>query len=119
MRAARPLALVSLALSACLTTPQREVEYDATAIPSAQRTLATGGWTVTLTRADLAFGPAYFCAAAPGSSKAMPTPPYDLTAVKDQDGDGKISAYDYVNTQMRTFGDYQGDGECPTRAPVR
>jgi hypothetical protein len=48
---------------------------------------------------------------------AMPSPPYDLTAVKDQDGDGKITAFDYVNTQMRTFGDYQGDGECPTRAP--
>lgn len=49
---------------------------------------------------------------------AMPSPPYDLSAVKDQDGDGKITAYDYVNTQMRTFGDYQGDGECPTRSPL-
>lgn len=49
---------------------------------------------------------------------ALPQPPYDLTAVKDQDGDGKISVYDYVDTQLRTFGDYQGDGECPTRAPV-
>jgi hypothetical protein len=48
---------------------------------------------------------------------ALPQPPYDLTAVKDQDGDGKISVYDYVNTQLRTFGDYQGDGECPTRGP--
>lgn len=47
---------------------------------------------------------------------ALPQPPYDLTAVKDQDGDGKLSVYDYVNTQLRTFGDYQGDGECPTRA---
>lgn len=47
---------------------------------------------------------------------ALPQPPYDLTAIKDQDGDGKISVFDYVNTQMRTFGDYQGDGECPTRA---
>lgn len=47
---------------------------------------------------------------------ALPQPPYDLTAVKDQDGDGKISVFDYVSTQMRTFGDYQGDGECPTRA---
>ena len=47
---------------------------------------------------------------------ALPQPPYDLTAVKDQDGDGRISVYDYVNTQMRTFGDYQGDGDCPTRA---
>jgi hypothetical protein len=51
-------------------------------------------------------------------AKAMPSPPYDLSAVKDQDGDGKITVYDYVNTQMRTFGDYQGDGECPTRAPL-
>ena len=48
---------------------------------------------------------------------ALPQPPYDLTAIKDQDGDGKISVFDYVNTQMRTFGDYQGDGECPTRTP--
>lgn len=48
---------------------------------------------------------------------ALPQPPYDLTAVKDQDGDGKVTVFDYVNTQMRTFGDYQGDGECPTRAP--
>lgn len=50
---------------------------------------------------------------------AMPSPPYDLTAVKDQDGDGKLTVYDYVNTQMRTFGDYQGDGECPTRTPLK
>ncbi len=49
---------------------------------------------------------------------AMPSPPYDLTSVKDQDGDGKITAYDYVNTQMRTFADFQGDGECPTRAAL-
>lgn len=48
---------------------------------------------------------------------ALPQPPYDLTAVRDQDGDGKLSVFDYVNSQMRTFGDYQGDGECPTRAP--
>lgn len=47
---------------------------------------------------------------------ALPQPPYDLAAVKDQDGNGKLSVYDYVNTQMRTFGDYQGDGECPTRS---
>lgn len=50
------------------------------------------------------------------ASTALPQPPYDLTAVKDQDGDGKITVYDYVDTQIRTIGDYQGDGECPTRA---
>lgn len=51
-------------------------------------------------------------------ARALPTPPYDLATVRDQDGDGKITVYDYVATQMRTFGDYQGDGECPTRAPL-
>ncbi len=50
---------------------------------------------------------------------ALPQPPYDLTSVTDQDMDGKITVYDYVDTQLRTFGDYQGDGECPTRASLR
>jgi hypothetical protein len=49
--------------------------------------------------------------------KALPQPPYDLTGVKDEDRSGRLSVYDYVFSQMRTFGDYQGDGECPTRAP--
>jgi hypothetical protein len=49
--------------------------------------------------------------------KALPQPPYDLTGVRDEDASGRLSVYDYVASQMRTFGDYQGDGECPTRAP--
>lgn len=49
--------------------------------------------------------------------KALPQPPYDLTGVKDEDRSGRLSVYDYVFSQMRTFGDFQGDGECPTRAP--
>ncbi|MBX3189577.1 MAG: hypothetical protein KF819_21305 [Labilithrix sp.] len=52
------------------------------------------------------------------AATALPSPPYDLTGVKDEDGDGKISVFDYVSSQMRTFGDFQGDGECPTRAPA-
>lgn len=51
--------------------------------------------------------------------KALPQPPYDLTGVRDEDGNGKLSVYDFVLGQMRTFGDYQGDGECPTRATLR
>ncbi|MBK8215587.1 MAG: hypothetical protein IPK71_17790 [Myxococcales bacterium] len=47
-----------------------------------------------------------------------PNGPYDLTAVKDQDGDGKITVFDYVDSQARTLGDFQGDGECPTRSPA-
>lgn len=49
---------------------------------------------------------------------AMPSPPYDLTGVTDQDGDGTLSVYDFVATEMRTLGDYQGDGECPTRTSL-
>jgi hypothetical protein len=51
--------------------------------------------------------------------KALPQPPYDLTGVRDEDGSGKLSVYDFVLGQMHTFGDYQGDGECPTRATLR
>lgn len=50
---------------------------------------------------------------------AMPSPPYDFTGVTDQDGDGRLSVYDFVASAMRTFGDYQGDGECPTRTPLQ
>lgn len=50
---------------------------------------------------------------------ALPSPPYDLNAARDEDGDGKITVYDYVSSQMRTFGDFQGDGECPTRTPAK
>lgn len=50
---------------------------------------------------------------------AMPSPPYDLTGVTDQDGDGRLSVYDFVATEMKTLGDYQGDGECPTRTSLQ
>lgn len=51
--------------------------------------------------------------------KALPQPPYDLTSVRDEDGSGKLSVYDFVLGQMHTFGDFQGDGECPTRATLK
>lgn len=47
-----------------------------------------------------------------------PNGPYELTGVKDRDGDGKITTYDYVDSQVRTLGDFQGDGECPTRTAL-
>lgn len=52
------------------------------------------------------------------AATALPTPPYDLGGVSDQDGDGFISVFDYVSSQLRTVGDFQGDGECPSRAPL-
>ena len=47
---------------------------------------------------------------------ALPQPPYDLTGVTDADNSGKLSVYDFVFAEMQTFGHYQGDGECGTRA---
>jgi hypothetical protein len=47
-----------------------------------------------------------------------PAGPYELAGVEDQDGDGSITVYDYVVSQAKTLGDFQGDGECPTRAPA-
>ena len=47
-----------------------------------------------------------------------PTGPYDLAGDEDQDADGKLTVYDYVASQMRTLGDFQGDGECPTRTKL-
>lgn len=49
---------------------------------------------------------------------AMPQPPYDLTGARDVDGNGKLSVYDVVFGEMQTFGHFQGDGDCPTRATL-
>jgi hypothetical protein len=29
-----------------------------------------------------------------------------------------VTAYDYLEAQARTLGDFQGEGECPTRDPL-
>ena len=47
------------------------------------------------------------------AANVFPSPPYSLG------GAGTINtALDYVIAQARTLGDYQGDGECPTRATL-
>ncbi len=85
MKAARVLGLSTLVISSCLTTPQSEVDYEAMAIPSARHTLVLGGWAITLNRAELAFGPAYFCASASGSSTLCGTAAAELIAVAKVD----------------------------------
>jgi hypothetical protein len=60
--------LVGFGGAACLESPQGRLEYSAIAVSTGQRTIDVGGWTVTLDRAELAFGPAYFCAARSGSA---------------------------------------------------
>ena len=52
------------------------------------------------------------------ASNVFPSGTYNLAGITDQDGDGSLTAFDYVETQVRTLGDYQGDGECPTRTKL-
>lgn len=68
-------------LVACLASGQSRIEYPAVIVPSGARTTTVGGWTITLSRAELAFGPAYFCAAASGSSTLCATAIAEVTSV--------------------------------------
>ena len=109
-RALLPL-LLSVAAAACLDSPQELVSYEAIAVPSGSNARTNGNWTVSLTRADVALGPFYFCAAASGSSTlcessiaelrtvtvvdALATSPVALGRVDGFTGVIKSAAYDY------------------------
>jgi hypothetical protein len=81
MIACRFVPFLGVALVACLTSSQSEVEYGAEAIASSVDSITAGGWTVRLMRAELAFGPAYFCASASGSSSLCGTAIAELASV--------------------------------------
>ncbi|HRG97551.1 MAG TPA: hypothetical protein PLR99_14955 [Polyangiaceae bacterium] len=57
-----------LLFAGCIESPQTEVTYEAEARASLARTFEVGGVTVRLSRAELAFGPVYLCAASSGSA---------------------------------------------------
>ncbi|MGQ0504675.1 MAG: hypothetical protein ACT4TC_05090 [Myxococcaceae bacterium] len=61
-------ALVLLLLAGCGNTGQSELTYPVSARGEAPVSFAVGAWTVRLGKAQLAFGPAYFCATAAASS---------------------------------------------------
>ena len=46
------------------------------------------------------------------AADVFPSESYNLSGAV---GGPVNTAYDYVMAQARTLGDYQGDGECPTR----
>lgn len=58
----------ALALVGCIEASQEPVAYDAVVVTRAGGAGNPSGWVVTLSRADVALGPFYFCAAASGSS---------------------------------------------------
>jgi hypothetical protein len=65
----------------CIEASQEPVAYDAVAVTRGNGTLLIDGWTVTLSRADVALGPFYFCAAASGSSTLCASSISELTTV--------------------------------------
>ena len=61
--------MLALALAGCIAASQEPVAYDAVVVSQgAGGNHESNGWVITLSRADVALGPFYFCAAASGSS---------------------------------------------------
>lgn len=75
-----------LSAIACTEAPQEPVEYGAVAFVAAEQLGRAGRWSIRLTRADLVFGPAYFCAAASGSSTLCKSSMAELTSFAALDG---------------------------------
>lgn len=59
--------------ASCGSTGQRELTYPVFGQGEASAPFNAGGWEVTLTVAEVGFGPAYFCATAAASSDLCPT----------------------------------------------
>ena len=59
-------------IASCGTTGQRHVAYEAVATGTATTSRSFGAWQVSLTRADIAIGPIYFCAATSASMDLCP-----------------------------------------------
>lgn len=72
--------LAALALG-CTEVSQEAADYDAIALPDPEPVVTVGEWSVRLTRAEVAFGPAYFCAAASGSSTLCSSSIAEVTSV--------------------------------------
>lgn len=68
--------------SACATTPQELVAYDALVAPRLAPSFeGKNGWTVEVSRAELAVGPVYFCASEAGSANVCKTAQAEYAAV--------------------------------------
>jgi hypothetical protein len=84
-RSSLVLGLVAI-VAGCIESPQTIVDYQAIAINDGVSTVVSGEWIITLSRAELAFGPVYFCAAAAGSSSLCASSVAELTTITRIDG---------------------------------
>lgn len=72
---------LALAAPGCIEASQEPLDYEAVAVTRGNGTAVFGAWSVTLTRADVALGPFYFCAAAVGSSTLCESSVAEVTSV--------------------------------------
>lgn len=79
--APRLAALLALALAACGDTGPGAFELPLRARGGPSTTTTLSGWTVTLTRAELALGPIYLCATAAASADLCESAVAEFTAV--------------------------------------
>lgn len=82
----------TLALPGCIEASQEPLDYDAVAVATGAATAVSGAWTITLTRADVALGPFYFCAAASGSSTLCESSVAEVASVTVVDGLARAAA---------------------------
>jgi len=78
--------IVTVGLVACGDTGQSEVSYPAFALGVDAAPFDVGDWRVTLTEADIAIGPIYFCATAAASADLCPSATAELRVVAVVDG---------------------------------
>ncbi|MBX3189576.1 MAG: hypothetical protein KF819_21300 [Labilithrix sp.] len=133
----RPLLLFlsALPLAACIASPQEPVAYEAVATARGASTIEVDGWSVTVTRAEVALGPFYFCAASSGSSTlcaaaiaelrnvtvvdALDPSPASLGTVRGYSGAIRSAAYDFGISWFETQSAATPSPILPARRSMR
>jgi hypothetical protein len=87
------------AITGCSGTGQPAVDYPAFAVVSAPGAIAAGDFTVSLDEALVAFGPAYFCASATGSSTLCDAALAEIT---------ETTAIDALGPEVQPLGQVRG-----------
>lgn len=84
-RTALPI-LLAMALGGCADTGRTYATVELASVGAASPVLVDGSFTVTLTRADVAFGPAYLCATPTASSELCATAVLEVLQAHPIDG---------------------------------
>lgn len=127
--------VAAFAVAGCFSSPQHQASYEAVAVNVGASTGQIGSWTVTLTRADVAFGPVYFCAAASGSSTlcaaavseiasvarfdALAQGPTPIGSVTGFTGPIRSASYDFGISWLDTSIDPTRDPSAPGRHSIQ